>query len=135
MKKILYTKFKNMDEIIEELSKHTAIRKAITRANLCKFWNKVVGEKFAQNSKPYSMIKGSIMVIACKTPVVAQELMVRKTQLLVRFKAYVESLNMKLTDLKFDAKKFSFYYTSFVLRFFAFCAARCPYFLPFSLLS
>lgn len=105
MKKILYTKFQNVDEIIAEMMKHAAIRKAITRTNLCKFWEKVAGEKFAQNSKPYSMMKGSIMVIACKTPVVAQELMLRKTQLLVKFKPYVESLNMKLTDLKFDAKK------------------------------
>lgn len=105
MKKILYTKFKNIDEIIAEMAKQAVIRKAMTRANLCKFWNKVAGEKFAQNSKPYSMIKGSIMVIACKTPVVAQELMLKKTQLIVRFKPYVESLNMKLTDLRFDAKK------------------------------
>lgn len=105
MKKILYTKFKNIDEIIAEMAKHAAIRKAMTRANLCKFWRKVAGEKFAQNSKPYSMLRGSIMVIACKTPVVAQELLLRKTQLLVKFKPYVESLNMKLTDLRFDAKK------------------------------
>lgn len=105
MKKILYTRFQNIDDIIADLMKNAAIRKALTRANLCKFWSKVAGEKFAQNSKPYSMIRGSIMVIACKTPVVAQELMLRKTQLLVKFKPYVESLNMKLTDLKFDAKK------------------------------
>ncbi len=105
MKKILYTKFKNIDEIIAEMAKHAAIRKAMTRANLCKFWRKVAGEKFAQNSKPYSMLRGSIMVIACKTPVVAQELLLRKTQLLVKFKPYVESLDMKLTDLRFDAKK------------------------------
>ena len=89
MKKILYTKFQNMDEIIAKLMEKAEIRKAITRSNLCKFWNKVAGEKFAQNSKPYSMIKGSIMVIACKTPIVAQELMLRKTQLLVKFKPYI----------------------------------------------
>ncbi len=105
MKKILYTRFKNIDDIIADLMKNAAIRKAITRANLYKFWKKVAGEKFAQNSKPYSMVKGSIMVIACKTPTVAQELMLRKTQLLVKFQPYVESLNMKLTDLRFDAKK------------------------------
>ena len=105
MKKILYTKFQNIDDIIADLMKNAAIRKAITRANLCKFWNKVAGEKFSKTSRPYSMIKGSIMVIACETPVVAQELMLRKTQLLVKFKPYVESLNMRLTDLKFDAKK------------------------------
>lgn len=107
MKKILYTKFQNIEDIIADLAKHAAIRKALTRANLCKFWKKVAGEKFAQQSKPYSMIKGSIMVIACKTPTVAQELMLRKTQLLVKFKPYVESLDMKLTDLKFDAKKWT----------------------------
>ena len=105
MKKILYTDFKNMDEIIGDMMKDAAIKKAMTRANLCKFWKKVAGEKFAQNSKPYSMTKGSVMVIACKTPTVAQELLLKKTQLLVKFKPYVESLNMKLSDLKFDAKK------------------------------
>ena len=105
MKKILYTKFQNIDDIIAELSKKKEIKRAITRSNLCKFWSKVAGEKFAQHSKPYSMIRGSIMVIACKTPIVAQELMLRKNQLLVKFKPYVESLHMKLTDLKFDSKK------------------------------
>ena len=105
MKKILYTDFRNMDEIIGDMMKDAAIKKAMTRANLCKFWKKVAGEKFAQNSRPYSMIKGSVMVIACKTPTVAQELLLKKTQLLVKFKPYVESLNMKLSDLKFDAKK------------------------------
>lgn len=105
MERIQYLKIKYMDDIIEDLMKNAAIRKAITRANLCKFWNKVAGEKFAQHSRPYSMIKGSIMVIACETPTVAQELMLRKTQLLVKFKPYVESLKMKLTDLRFDSKK------------------------------
>ena len=105
MKKILYTNFQNIDEIIADMMKNAAIKKAVTRSNLCKFWRKVAGEKFAQNSKPYSMTKGSVMVIACETPAVAQELLLRKTQLLVKFKPYVESLNMKLTDLRFDPKK------------------------------
>lgn len=105
MKKILYTNFQNIDEIIEKMMKDSAIRKALTRSNLYKFWTKVAGEKFAKNSRPYSMLKGSIMVIACETPIVAQELMLRKNQLLVKFKPYVESLHMRLTDLRFDPKK------------------------------
>ena len=105
MKKILYTKFKYIDEIISELSQEKEIKKAITRSTLCKFWNRVAGEKFAKISKPYSMMRGNVMVIACQTPTVAQELMLRKTQLLTKFKPYVESLKMKLTDLKFDPKK------------------------------
>ena len=105
MKKILYTNFQNMDELIGDMMKNSAIKKAVTRANLYKFWGKVAGEKFAKNSKPYSMTKGCVMVIACKTPTVAQELMLRKNQLLVKFQPYVEPLNIKLKDLKFDAKK------------------------------
>lgn len=107
MKKILYTNFKDIDEIIADLMKKSAIRKAVTRTNLYKFWAKVAGEKFSKLSKPYSMTKGSVMVIACQTPTVAQELLLRKTQLLVKFKPYVESLNMKLTDLRFDPKKWT----------------------------
>ena len=52
MEKIRYVKIKYMDDIIEDLMKNAAIRKAITRANLCKFWSKVAGEKFAQHSRP-----------------------------------------------------------------------------------
>ncbi len=107
MKKILYTKFKYVDEIIEKLAQKAEVKKAITRSNLCKFWVKVAGEKFGQNSKPYSMLKGGTMVIACKTPAVAQELMLRKTQLLVKFQPYTESLHIKIKDLKFDPKKWS----------------------------
>ena len=55
--------------------------------------------------KPYGMRKGNIMVIACKTPVLAQELLLRKTQFLVRFKPYAESLGLKVDDIVFDTKK------------------------------
>ena len=105
MKKILYTEFKYIDELISDLTQKKEIKKAITRSNLCKFWSKIAGEKFSHNSKPYSMMKGNIMIIACKTPAVAQELMLRKTQLLTKFKPYTESLKIQLEDLKFDPQK------------------------------
>ena len=105
MDKILYTKFKNIDDIIQYLAKDSVLKKALTRSNLCKFWRQVAGEKFASNSKPYSMVKGHIMVIACKTSIVAQELLLRKTQLLTKFQPYAKSLKMTVTDLRFDAKK------------------------------
>lgn len=105
MKKILYTKFQYIDELIAKLGEEKEFKRAIKRSNLYKFWNKVAGEKFSKYSKPYSMLKGNIMVIACKTPIVAQELMLRKTQLLSKLQPYVESLKMKVEDLKFDSKK------------------------------
>ena len=94
-----------MDDLIAQLSEDSQLKKAITRSNLCKFWTKVAGEKFSKYSKPYGLRKGSIMVIACKTSTVAQELLLRKTQLLVKYKPYTESLGIKISDLVFDTKK------------------------------
>lgn len=105
MKKILYTKFQYIDELVAQLGEQKEFKRAIRRSNLYKFWSKVAGEKFSEYSKPYSMLKGNIMVIACKTPIVAQELLLRKTELLNKLKPYIESLKMNVSDLKFDSKK------------------------------
>ena len=107
MKKILYTDFVSTDSIVAELLEKKEIKKAMTRNNLYKFWGKVAGAKFASKSKPYSMIGGGVMIIACENSIVAQELMLKKTQLLVKFKPYLESLKMNVKDLKFDAKKWT----------------------------
>ncbi len=105
MKKILYTDFVSTEELMAELLEQKEFKKAMTRSNLYKFWGKVAGAKFAQKSKPYSMLGGGVMVIACENPVVAQELMLKKTQILIKFKPYLESLKIRVKDLKFDTKK------------------------------
>lgn len=107
MKKVLYTDFVTTESLVEELLGEKEIKKAITRNNLYKFWGKIAGEKFAKKSKPYSMMAGGIMVIACENPIVAQELTLRKTQLLVKFEPYLKSLKLNVKDLKFDPKKWS----------------------------
>lgn len=105
MKKVLYTDFVSTEEIIADMLQDKTIKKALTRSNLYKFWSKVVGEKFAMSSKPYSMLGSGVMVVACKNNIVAQELMLKKVQLLEKFKPYLKSLKMNVKDLKFDAKK------------------------------
>ena len=105
MQKILYTDFVSTEELLTELMGNKDIKKAITRSNLYKFWGRVAGAKFAQKSKPYSMLGGGVMVIACESAAVAQELMLKKTQLIVKLKPYLESLKIKVSDLKFDTKK------------------------------
>ncbi len=106
-KKILYTDFESIDNIISEILEDTTLKKAITRNNLFKFWKKVVGEKFENSSKPYSMTKNSTMVIACKSSTVAQELMLRKTKILKELEPYLKSLKMTVKDFKFDVKKWT----------------------------
>ena len=105
LKKVLYTDFVTTESIVEELLKNKEIKKAITRNNLYRFWGKVVGEKFAKKSKPYSMLGGGVMVIACENAIVAQELTLRKTQLLVKFEPYLKSLKLNVKDMRFDPKK------------------------------
>ncbi len=105
MKKILYTDFVTTESLVEELLGKKEVKKAITRNNLYKFWDKVAGEKFAKKSKPYSMIGGGVMIIACENAIVAQELTLRKTQLLVKFEPYLKSLKLNVKDLRFDPKK------------------------------
>lgn len=105
MKKVLYTDFVSTEEIISGMLENKDIKKAITRSNLYKFWAKAAGKKFAEKSKPYSMLGGGIMVIACENAIVAQELMLKKTQILVKLEPYLKSLKMKVKDLKFDPKK------------------------------
>lgn len=105
-KKVLYTDFEGVDEIVSQLLKdNNVLKKAITRNNLFKFWKKVVGEKFHNNSRPYSMTSGLVMVVACKNSAVAQELMLRKTKIMNDLKPYLKSLKMKINDLRFDVKR------------------------------
>ena len=107
MKKILYTDFVSTEELMQELLENKDIQKAMRRSNLYKFWAKAAGAKFASKSRPHSMLGGGVMVVACETPAVAQELMLKKTQLLVKLKPYLESLKIKVTDLRFDPKKWA----------------------------
>jgi hypothetical protein len=106
LKKVLYTDFVTTESLVEEMfGDNKEIKKAITRNNLYKFWGKVAGEKFAKRSKPYSMLGGGVMVVACENAIVAQELTLRKSQLLAKFEPFLKSLKMNVKDLRFDPKK------------------------------
>lgn len=107
VKKVLYTQFEGIDEVLSTIIETSAIKKGITRSNLFKFWKKVVGKKFENNSRPFSMAKNSVMVIACKNSTVAQELMLRKAQFLKELEPYLKSLKIKVKDLRFDVKKWT----------------------------
>lgn len=104
-KKVLYTDFESIDEVISKMLEETTLKKGITRSNLFKFWKKAVGEKFENNSKPYSMTKNSVMVVACKTSTVAQELMLRKSKILKDIEPYLKSLKITVKDIHFNVKK------------------------------
>ena len=105
MSKVLYTDFEGLDSIIDTMMDNPQLKKAVARTNLFNMWDKLLPEKFRQKSRPFSMLPGGVMVIACENPVIAQELSLRKVLLLRKFQPYLESLRMKVSDLRFDPKK------------------------------
>ena len=105
MKKVLYTDFEGVDSVINSMMDNPQLKKAVKRTTLYNFWDKMLPEKFKHRSKPYSMLPGGVMVIACENPVVAQELSLYKVILLNKFTPYLKTLNMKVVDFKFDPKK------------------------------
>lgn len=106
-KKVLYTDFEGIESIIDTMLSSTELKKAVTRNNLYKFWEKIVGKKFSEKSKPYSMMGGGVLIVSCANSMVAQELMLQKPQILEKFKPYLKSLHMNVKDIKFDPKKWS----------------------------
>lgn len=107
MGKVLYTDFEEIEDIIGSMMSNPQLKKAITRTNMYKFWDSILPEKHKSKSKPYSMLPGGVMVVACQNPVVAQELSLSKILLLKKFEPYMKSLQIRLTDIKFDPKKWN----------------------------
>lgn len=104
-KKILYTDFEDTESIIQSMLSSKELKKAVTRNNLYKFWSKIAGKKFCDKSKPYSMVGNGVLIVACESSVVAQELLLQKRQILESFQPYLKSLHLSVRDIKFDCKK------------------------------
>lgn len=107
VKKILYTDFEDTESIINDMLSSKELKKAVTRSNLYKFWEKIAGKKFSEKSKPYSMGPNGTLIVACANSIVAQELLLQKTQILEKFQPYLKSLHLNVKDIKFDCKKWS----------------------------
>ena len=105
MSKVLYTDFEGIDGIIDSMMDNPQLKKALTRTNMYKFWDSILPVKLKFKSRPYGMLPGGVMSVACQNPVIAQELSLHKIMLLKKFEPYAKSLNLRITDLKFDPKK------------------------------
>jgi len=44
------------------------------------------------------------MIVACENAIVAQELTLRKTQIVVKLQPYLKSLKMNVKDMRIDPK-------------------------------
>ena len=104
VQKSSYTDFFDTKTIIENLLGSKEMQKFMKRKALFDMWKNAVGTTFSEKSKPYSLM-GKTIIISCKTPVVAQELLLRKNQILDKLQPYLNALNMKVNDIRFDTKR------------------------------
>ncbi len=107
MSKVLYTDFEGIDDVISSMMDNPQLKKAISRTNMYKFWDSILPEKLRGKSKPFSMLPGGVMTVACKNPIIAQELSLHKVMLIKKFEPYAKSVNMRISDLRFDPKRWS----------------------------
>jgi hypothetical protein len=105
MGKVLYTDFEGVDDVINSMMDNPQLKKAMTRTNLYNFWDNILPEKLRGKSRPYSMLPGGVMTVACQNPVIAQELSLKKIILMKKFEPYAKSLKMRITDIRFDSKR------------------------------
>jgi hypothetical protein len=105
MSKVLYTDFEGVEDIIGSMMDNPQLKKAITRTNLFKFWDSILPEKFKGKSRPFGMLPGGVMTVACQNPIVAQEMTLHKIMLIKKFEPFAKSLKIRVVDLKFDPKK------------------------------
>ena len=105
MSKVLYTDFEGVEDIISSMMDNPQLKKAITKTNLYKFWDSILPEKFKGKSKPFGMLPGGVMTVACQNPIVAQELSLHKIMLIKKFEPYAKSLKIRVQDLRFDPKR------------------------------
>ena len=105
MSKVLYTDFEGVEDVISKMMDNPQLKKALTRTNMYKFWDNILPEKHKGKSKPYGMLPGGIMTVACQNPIIAQELSLHKIMLLKKFEPFAKSLKMRITDLRFDPKR------------------------------
>ena len=111
MKKILYTKFESVGDILSELKKKLKPKKQSKVLTLFLTWKEVAGSKLAEFSKPIGLSKDKTLIVACKNSMISQELYLNKTRILKSIQFYAKNLQLTVNDICFSHKIWGKYNT------------------------
>lgn len=96
--------FSSLGEVIDKtLLNNPRYDFALKCSTLFNFWGQIVGPKFEKFSKPVNLVGGKLSVV-CKSPVVVQELIMFKTELLEKIAKFAQPLGLNVTDFIFSYK-------------------------------
>ena len=107
MKKILYSEMSSLGSAMESLLQNPVIRSGMKKSTLFKFWDKVVGKKFEGHTKISSLNSignKTVLVVACESAVITNELMMYKNKLLQKINEYSNPLGIEIDDINFSHK-------------------------------
>lgn len=104
MKKIRYTNFDNITEILGSVIDSINVEKIENQKSLNDIWGNIVGEKFAKRSKPLSVNKKQILFVATETPAITNELFMIKRAVMKRLEPYFAEKKIVLSDVVFTHK-------------------------------
>ena len=105
MKKIRYTNFEMLEDVIKEVdfNYNPDIEKLIEK--ISSYWNETVGEKISKLSKVLDFSSDNILTIVCSDSFVSNELYLEKSKLLEYMNIKAQEMGIKIEDIKFDYKK------------------------------
>ncbi len=104
MKKILYSEFNNIGSVLDSVIKNSDLQYGIKKSTLTKFWDKIVGKKFENYSRPTSLNRNGLLTVACANSMVTNELTMFKQDILKKLEPYSKSLDLKIEDIVFSHK-------------------------------
>jgi len=102
--KINYLEMSDIRDIIDEFKQNQNFEGAIKQNTFFNFWGKIVGKKFANNSKCVKLNSDGILTVACKNSFISNELMMFKDEILRKSNIYANPLDIEIKDITFSHK-------------------------------
>ena len=104
MKKIRYSNFESIKEIIMHLDLEYVPSKEENKQKLFDEWENIVGKKLASVSKPIEINSSSVLIISCANSFIANELFMSKNNLLELLDDKIREYSLDVKDIRFEYK-------------------------------
>lgn len=98
--------FDGINNVLNKLVAKLGLEHRLKEHALMGLWPVVAGHSFAQNSRPLFLDTEGFLVVTVKNSAVAQELMLKKRDLLRQLQHAANSLGLTIKGLRFDLKHY-----------------------------
>lgn len=96
----------SIDSVLTRVVSTMGLEKRLKEHTLCNLWPTLIGDQFAQKSRPLFIDHEGSLVIAVKDASVGQELSLLKPEILKKVRVAAHSLGLTVSGMRFDLKHF-----------------------------